>query len=457
MPGKQLHVSVSLAVLLIAGVVLAPAGGAQSSTLPPGTTAPSAETTAPQSKTAENPLNDAETKLAAGDYAGAEALLQPYLSAHTEDARGWFDLGYAQEASAASDASGNEAAAEASYRKAIAANPQQFEATAALGLLLAKQGHRDEARALLKKAQSLTPNPPDPAARAQADRALARLLVDTDPDGASAALLDALRESPETADDSLLAGEIATKDGNTDAAADAYGRVIAQTPEGSTLQAQATAGLAHLLIAAKRYPEAEAVLRKGIAANPHDTAMQAQLADVLAQEGKPQDAIAALESVHTAQPDDDAVTGMLADLYTQSGDAAKAEPLYKLLLQKHPHDPGLLASDGDALVRTGKFADAVTVLQEAVRLDPKNGNAASSLAFAASQTHQPELVLQALAIRSKVMSETPATYFLAATAYDSLHQPEQAAEMYRQFLAVAGNGFPNEVWQARHRLIALKK
>jgi tetratricopeptide (TPR) repeat protein len=455
MPQEHLPFRFSLGLMLAAGAVLAPAGRAQSSALPPGTTAPSAETSAPSPKAAENPLNDAETKLAAGDYAGAEALLQPYLSAHTQDARGWFDLGYAEEASATSDAPGDDAAA--SYRKAIAANPQQFEATAALGLLLAKQGHAAEARALLKKAQSLTPNPPDPAAQAQADRALARLLVDTDPDGASAALLDALRESPETADDSLLAGEIATKDGNTDAAADAYGRVIAQTPEGSTQQAQATAGLAHLLIAAKRYAEAEAVLRKGIAANPHDTALQAQLADVLAQEGKPQDAIAALESVHAAQPNDDAVTTMLADLYTQSGDAAKAELLYEQLLQKQPNDPGLLASDGDALVRAGNFAEAVTVLQQAVRLDPKNGNAASSLAFAASQTHQPELVLQALAIRSKDMSETPATYFLAATAYDNLHQTERAAEMYRQFLSVAGDGFPNEVWQARHRLIALKK
>ena len=29
--------------------------------------------------------------------------------------------------------------------------------------------------------------------------------------------------------------------------------------------------------------------------------------------------------------------------------------------------------------------------------------------------------------------------------------------MYRQFLSVAGDGFTNEIWQARHRLIALKK
>jgi tetratricopeptide (TPR) repeat protein len=421
---------------------------AQAAALPPGTAAPQ---DAPQPKAADNPLNAAETKLAAGDYAGAQALLQPYLSVHTQDARAWFDLGYAQ------NATGNDAGAEASYRKAIAADPQQFEAHAALGLLLAKQGLPSQAVPLLSAAEKLTPNPPDPAAQAQADRALARLLLPTDPDAASAALIEALKESPETADDSLLAGEIAAKDGNIDAAADAYGRVIAQTPEGSAQQAQATAGLAHLLIAAKKYPQAEAVLRKGIAANPHNTAMQAQLAETLNQEGKPQDAIATLVTLHTAQPDDSAVTNMLADLYTQTGDAAKAQPLYAQLLQKSPHDAGLLASDGDALVHAGKFSEAVVILQEAVQLDPKNGNAASSLAFAATQTHQPQLVLQALALRAKVMSETPATYFLAATAYDSLNEKKQAAAMYRQFLSVAGSGFPNEIWQARHRLIALQK
>jgi tetratricopeptide (TPR) repeat protein len=441
----RLHCIILLAAA--AGAV-GPIGFAQSAALPPGTAAP----TAPQpAATVAGPLDTAETKLAAGDYTGAQALLQPYLSVHTQDARGWFDLGYAQ------DAAGNDAGAETSYRKAIAANPDQFEADAALGLLLAKQGHASQAIPLLAAAQRLTPNPPDPTAQAQANRALARLLLPTDPEGARSALLAALKQSPETADDSLLAGEIATKDGDTDAAADAYGRVIAQTPQGSAQQAQATAGLAHLLIAAKKYPEAEAVLRKGIAASPQNTAMQAQLAEVLNQEGKPKEATASLEALHTAQPDDSAVTTMLADLYTQTGEAAKAQPLYAQLLQKSPHDPGLLAADGDALVRDGQFAPAVQVLQEALRLDPKNGDAASSLAFAATQTHQPELVLQALAMRSKVMSATPATYFLAATAYDTLHQTGQAAEMYRQFLSVAGDGFPNEIWQARHRLIALKK
>jgi hypothetical protein len=55
------------------------------------------------------------------------------------------------------------------------------------------------------------------------------------------------------------------------------------------------------------------------------------------------------------------------------------------------------------------------------------------------------------------MSDTPATYFLAATAYDSLHLTKRAVEMYKQFLAVAGGKFPDEEWEAKHRLTALDR
>ena len=55
------------------------------------------------------------------------------------------------------------------------------------------------------------------------------------------------------------------------------------------------------------------------------------------------------------------------------------------------------------------------------------------------------------------MSPTAADYFLSATAYDTLHVSKRAVELYRQFLQAAGNEYPDEVWQAKHRLAALAK
>jgi len=423
---------------------------AQSSSLPPGTVSPE-ETQTVTVQLAHNALAAAEIKLDTHDYAGARPLLEQYLKSYATDARALYDLGYAQ------DAQGQGDAAEASYRKAVAADPKQFDARAALGLLLANMGRKPDAITELKTAGKLTPDPPNLPAQAQANRALARLLEATEPEGARTALLAALRESPETPADTLMAAELAAKLGEVDASADAYGKVLAGAAAGSPEQVEASAGLAHLLIAAKRYQAAEPVLRKALQADPQSPALNSQLAVVLNEEGKPADAIAVLETLHATKPGDAAVSGMLADLYLQTGAPAKADPLYEQALAAQPHDPSLLAARGDALIRARKFDEALPLLKEATERDPSNGNAWTGLAFAANQLHQPQLVLDALAMRKKVMSETAPTYFLEATACDTLGETKHAVELYRQFLSVAGTGYPDEVWQARHRLIALAK
>ncbi len=445
-----------LSALALLGLMAGAASvGAQTTTLPPGTTAdpvaPAPQIAAPLALKPAGGLADAETKLDTKDFVDARSLLDAYVSAHPTDARGLFDLGYAE------DALGDAADAEASYRKAIAANPKQLESHVALGLLLASQGKQAVAVAELSTASRLKPNPPNPAAQAQANRALARLQETSNPEAASEALIAALQESPETTADTLLAAEIAGREGNADIAAAAYGKVLAGAPAGSAERAEASAGLAHLLIAAKRYSEAEPVLRKALAATPESPALNAQLAEVLSAEGKETEAVSVAEKLHGLQPDDLGVASMLADMYTQTGAWDKADPIYRQLLAAHPNDPALLAARGDMLIRSGHSVEALPVLQEATRLNPANGDAWGSLAFAADQAHQPQLVLDAIAMRSKVMPETPATYFLAATACDTLHQTKRAEALYRQFLSVAGTSYPDETWQARHRLVALAK
>jgi len=81
----------------------------------------------------------------------------------------------------------------------------------------------------------------------------------------------------------------------------------------------------------------------------------------------------------------------------------------------------------------------------------------SGLAFAASETHQYDLELSALSTRSKYAAESPSTLFLYATAYDNLHQNKAAADYYHRFLAAAQGKFPDQEWQAKHRLAALEK
>ena len=68
-----------------------------------------------------------------------------------------------------------------------------------------------------------------------------------------------------------------------------------------------------------------------------------------------------------------------------------------------------------------------------------------------------ELVLKALEVRAKLLPEIPASYFLRATAYDHLQDFKDAATNYHQFLQVADGKYPDQEWQARHRLVAIEK
>ena len=153
---------------------------------------------------------------------------------------------------------------------------------------------------------------------------------------------------------------------------------------------------------------------------------------------------------------------MYARLLSQAGDYAAAEPLFASLRSKEVADPDLADDDADALIHLKRFAEAEQLLKTALRTpkafsSPQDmAEAASHLAFAASQNNDPETVLQAVSLRATVLPQSPAILFLEAIARDKLHQIKQAQTLYRQFLSVANGKFPDEEGEARHRLIALE-
>jgi len=59
-------------------------------------------------------------------------------------------------------------------------------------------------------------------------------------------------------------------------------------------------------------------------------------------------------------------------------------------------------------------------------------------------------------MRAKYEPETPISYFFRATAYDHLHDSKTACKYYHQFLETASGKYPEQEWQAKHRLIALE-
>jgi predicted Zn-dependent protease len=430
--------------LVVLALAAAPAF-AQSPASSQNHTAPAAPAAAGSQPLAPE-VADAEAAIVKSDWSAAQTRLAPWIAAHPTDARALFDAGYVADAQNRLDD------AASLYRRAVDANPQSFEAHLSLGLLLARQGKMADARPELAAATALDAADSGPAAKARAWRALARIDRSDEPAQASADLIEALKLSPETVDDTLLAAEIADDAGQYDSAEAAYRRVLAKDPK----SAPANAGLAHLLIARKQYPEAETLLRAALEQSPGDPALTAQLATALAAQDKTE-ALPLLQKLHDDHPSDAAISRMLAEVLAESGDAAGSDRIYVTLLAAEPNDSSLLVAHGQNLVRQLKFAEAFAVFDKATQIDPANADGWSGLAFSASKTARPAITLHALTMRSKYLPENASTYFLWATAYDTLHDNAAAAAYYHHFLDVAAGKFPNQEWQARQRLIVLER
>ena len=429
-------------LLLVSLAVLASGQAPPATAVPPAPAQPLAQ----KQEAVSDQVAAAEGAIAHTDWKTAEAKLDAWLVGHPNDPRALFDAGYV------ADVQNRTADAIHLYQRSIQADPNSFDPHLLLGILLAREGKLTEARPELERATQLDAGEGGPELKARAWRALARIDSGSDPAAASNDLLQALKLSPETTADTLLAASLAEATGQTDAAEAAYRRVLAKDPNSEA----ASAGLAHLLIKNKQYPEAETLLRAALEKAPDDPTLTAQLAAVLAAENKAE-AVPLLQKLHTQHPNDQAIARMLAEVEADAGDFAASDALYISLLAAAPQDPELLVGHGQNLVREQKFAEAYQVFAKASELDPASADSWSGLAFSASRIGRPDVTLHALTMRSRLMPENPSTYFLWATAYDSLHQRAQAAAYYHHFLDSAGDKFPNEAWQAQQRLKILEK
>jgi tetratricopeptide (TPR) repeat protein len=390
-------------------------------------------------------LGKAEEFIQKQNYAEAEPLLRKVVTDDSANYVAWFDLGFTE------NALGKMEESIGAYRKSVAAKPDVFESNLNLGLQLAKRGQPD-AEQFLRAATQLTPTSHVAEGKARAWISLAHLLEPSKPDEALAAYHEAATLQPKDPEPHLSAGLIFEKQKKFSDAEAEYKQALNLAP-GS---ADAATGLANLYMESRRFPEAEAALRKVVAARPDDAAAHIQLGRVLAAEGKNDDALAELGTATNLAPADVSVQRELADLYAEAGKNEQAASAYRALLAAHPNDAELHRSLGQSLLRAKKYADAQQEFLTTVKLKPDLAAAYGDLAFAASENKDYVLTLKALDVRVKYLPEVPITYFLRATAYDNLRNVKLAVTNYHLFLDAAQGKYPEQEWQAKHRLIALE-
>jgi len=389
-------------------------------------------------------INEAEGDISKQDYAAAETLLKQAVAEAPENYSAWYDLGFVYHATNRSDDS------IAAYRKSVAAKPDVFESNLNLGLALADAGQPD-AEPYLRAATKLTPVSNPAAGKKRAWVGLGHLLESNKPEEAANAYQQAAVADPKDPEPHLLAATLLEKQHPADSEKE-YQQALALAPDST----DALAALTNFYMRQRRFADAEMLLRKLVSLHPADATAHLQLGRMLAISGKTDDGIGEIEAGLKLDPSDSQAQHDLADLYLENSKFSQAEVLYRTLIASHPNDAAFHHGLGRALLHEKKFADAERELARAVQLKPDFGPAYGDLAVASAENKDYEFAIKAVDMRAKFLPEIPMTYFLRATSYDNLHDVKDAAKYYHQFLDVAGGKFPDQEWQARHRLIAIE-
>ena len=390
-------------------------------------------------------LIEAESDLDKQDYAGAEALLQKYVEAHSDSYVAWYDLGFAYHQLGKRDDS------IAAYRKSVSAKPDVFESNLNLGLALAESGD-PAAEQFLLKATTLNPASNVTQGHMRAWLGLGRILETSKPEQAIAAFQQAANLDPKNPEPHLDAGALLEKQKKAAEAEKQYQQALTIAPDSS----DALIALSNLYMRERRFDDAQVSLRKLIALHPNEASAHFQLGRMLEIAGKSEDAATEMEAGLKLDPSDRKAQRDLADLDAELKKYDQADQLYSALIAVDPKDADLHAGLGRVLMKEKKFPEAEQELIKAAELKPGSGEIYGELAVAANENKNYPLAIKAADLRAKYLPENPMSYFLRATAYDHLRDAKDAAKYYHQFLDVAGGKYPDQEWQAKHRLIAIE-
>src|ERR1700681_202373 len=391
-------------------------------------------------------IAQAEDAIQKNDFTAAETLLKKAIDKDPRNYQAWFDLGFVLNRLGRVEDSIH------AYRQSVAAKPEVFETNLNLGLMLVRF-NSPEAERYLRAATGLKPTDHVEEGQARAWLALALLLENTKPEDALADYRKASELTPKDPEPHLSAGLLHERQKEFSDAEAEYKQVL-------TLDSNATEaaiGLTNIYMKSGRLAEAEPLLRRLASERPDDAGIHLQLGRVLAAQSKKDDAIAEIQTALKLAPADSDAQREIADLYSSAGKNDLAENTYRALVTTQPKDPELHRGLGQALLLQKKFPEAQQEFLTALRLKRDSPDVYVDLAFAASENKNYELTIRALNGRTLLNAELPAIcFFLRASAYDHLRDYKLAAVDYHHFLDVANGKYPDQEWQATHRLIAIE-
>lgn len=382
-------------------------------------------------------LEKAEEAIAAQQYAVAEPLLLAEIKREPRDFRAWYDLGFVYQQT------DRPQEALKAYKQSIAADATIAKTFAALGALEHRLGQDQDALQHLRQAAQLEPKNSDLWMQ------LAELQAGIAPQDAIQSYAQAATLSPHDPEPHLRAARILSEH-DVDGAIREYKAAV---DRGATA---ALPSLAELYQSSGNSALAVTTMRSYLSAHAEDTQAHERLAHLLVAQGDRTGALAELESVARMDPKNAHARKAIGGLQLEAKRFAEAEQAFRAALAVSPQDADAHYGLATALNSQHHFEAAEQEFSAALAIDPKLVDAYGGLALAASKNHHPDVALQALDARSRLAAENAATLFLRATSLDTLQQYELAADSYHRFLTASNGAYPDQEWQARHRLVAIE-
>jgi tetratricopeptide (TPR) repeat protein len=391
-------------------------------------------------------IAQAEAAIEKQDYAAAEKLLLPVVASNPKNALAWYDLGYVYKATK------RPTLAIDAYRKSVAATPDLYEANLGLGLMLAEHGNSAEATTTLKTALKQMPQVAPASQKASAWMALGHLQEQSSPNDAASSFRKAAELLPKESGPRVAAARAFTITNDVPGAEREYKEALKIDPN----ERAALTGLVDLYRENNRPAEAGLALRNYAKQFPDDPKAHLMLGQALLKAGDSDAALAEFDAGLKQSPHDAELLHQVAAMCASLKKYDIAAARYAELNQAVPNNAQYHYEYGVVLMQLHKFPEAQEQLVAALKRDGKMLQAYGDLAVTASENKQYALAINVLDARAKLSADTPATYFLRATAYDNLKAFPQAAENYHKFLETSNGQFSDNEWKARHRLIAIE-
>jgi tetratricopeptide (TPR) repeat protein len=398
----------------------------------------------PDAQALNDLLNAAQAAIDRRDFGGAVRNYQDYLAKKPDDAVVHYDLGYVY------SALNRPADAKSEFEHAIALDPKMAAAYLNLGLTTLDSDPA-AATGYLEKAADLSPKD------AHTKWILGTALEKSGNVGAAIEQYQAARSLDEADFKIRLSlGHALLAAGRASDAEIQYRAALTAHASDSDL-ADAHLGLARVLIAGKKFPEASSELELYLDSQPNDAAVRRERASLLFDMEKYDDSIAELDRAAKTRPEDLGTLKLRSDIDWKQKRYGDAVAVLEKAAALAPHDADVSARLGEAFLRNKDYPNAIHWLAAAYNMNPQANDVLAYLVDAEYGGKNFPEALAALDALSKREELPLASWYVRAVCYDNLGNVVQALDAYKKFLQLNTNQNSDMYFVATERVRVLTR